>query len=86
MFVILLKEIGNIHCYFRESINGSEFDAIRNFKDRSGFSAFIFYSEDEAKERLNKIKIQFNICSRMEFEIVPLNELQQKIQEHFSNI
>ena len=55
MFVILLKEIGNIHCYFRESINGSEFDAIRNFKDRSGFSAFIFYSEDEAKERLNKI-------------------------------
>ena len=83
MFVIILKEIGIIQAYFRETINGSEFERIRNFKDLSGFTAYIFYSEIEAKERLKKIQIQYCACHSMEFHIVPLNELETFVENHF---
>jgi len=83
MFVIILKEIGIIQAYFRETINGSEFDPIRNFSGRSGFTAFIFYSMDEAMERMKKIQIQYSACRSMEFHIVPLNELETFVKNHF---
>jgi len=83
MFVIILKEIGIIQTYFRETINGSEFDRIRNLKDLSGFTAYIFYSEIEAKERLKKIQIQYSACRSMEFHIVSLNELETFVENHF---
>ena len=83
MFVIILKEIENIHAYFRQTINGFEFERIRNFKDLSGFTAYIFYSEIEAKERLKKIQIQYSACRSMEFHIVSLNELETFVEKHF---
>lgn len=83
MFVIILKDTGNIHSYFRETINGSEFD--RNHTNiRPGFSAFIFYNKDEAEFRLKKMELQYSACSWMEFEIVPLNELETFVNNHFA--
>ena len=83
MFVIILKDNGNIHSYFRETINGSEFDCIHKNCVRSGFSAFIFYHKDEAEFRLNKMKERYSACSWMKFEIVPLNELKTFVDNHF---
>lgn len=84
MFVIILKDTGNIHSYFRETINGSEFDRIHKNGVRSGFSAFIFYNRDEAEFRLDKMKEQYSNCSWMEFEIVPINELKTFVDNHFA--
>lgn len=81
MFVIILKEIGNIHSYYREGINGSEFDTIHK-NIRSGFSTFIFYNKDEAEFQLNKMKFHYSACSWMEFEIVPLNDLKTFVDNH----
>lgn len=83
MFVIILKEIEIIQAYFRQTINGFEFERIRNFKDLSGFTAYIFYSEIEAMERMKKIQIQYSACSSMEFHIVSLNELETFVENHF---
>ena len=84
MFVIILKDTGNIHSYYKESINGSEFDRIHKNNVRSGFSSFIFYSKEEAEYKLKKMKIQYSACSWMEFEIVPLSDLKTFVDNHFA--
>lgn len=83
MFVIILKDTVNIHSYYKESINGSEFERIHK-NVRSGFSTFIFSNNEEAEYKLNKMKYQYSACSWMEFEIVPLNELKTFVDNHFA--
>jgi hypothetical protein len=84
MFVIILKDTGNIHSYFRETINASEFDRIHKNGVRSGFSTFIFHNRDEAEFRLNKMKEQYSNCPWMNIEIVLLNDLKTFVDNHFA--
>lgn len=86
MFVIILKEIGNIHSYHSESLNQKEFYFERIHKNgvRSGFSTFIFHNKDEAEYKLEKMKEQYSTCPWMEFEIVSLNELKTFVDNHFA--
>jgi len=84
MFVIILKDTGNIHSYYKESINGSEFERIHKNGVRSGFSTFIFHSKDEAENTLERMLVQYSACSWMEFKIVPLNEFKTFVDNHFA--
>ncbi len=84
MFVIILKEIGNIHSYYKESLNGSEFERIHKNGVRSGFSTFIFHSKEQAENTLKRMLVQYSNCPHVEFEIVPLNDLKTFVDNHLA--
>jgi hypothetical protein len=77
-----MNDSGNIHSYYKESINGSEFERI--YKNQIGFSAFILTDRVEVEYKLERIKAQYYACSWMEFKIVPINDLKTFVDNHFA--